>query len=264
MVYALGFVNLISVLKKNVMKFMLVLLAVFLGFTSYAQSLSKMPDSVRAKLNAENNVGVTSQPKPVVETDDIIKDRLVKLALKNPELQAADARIAMAEIDKRKAKSTLLSSVSLGANINEFVISNSAAASFFPKYNLGVSIPLDIFAKSKAAKQNANQQLIISEAEKLQQERAIKMETLTRYENYKEAKDLVELQKVAMEDDFAAYQRGQQDYANDDITLSDMTKLYKIYITEKASLTSLQKNLNVAIIELESIIGVKIETALGK
>lgn len=248
------------------MKIIIVIGLLFGSYQIQAQSLSKMPDSVRTKLDEENKVGTIAPVAPVVaqaESDDIIKARLIKFALKNPELQAADARIRIAEIDYKKSKSTILSSVTLGANINEFVISNTAAASFFPKYNLGVGIPLDIFAKAKAAKQSASQEILVSEAQKSQQEKIIKMEVLTRYENYKEKKELVELQKISMEDDFAAYQRAQQQYADDDIELAEMNKLYKAYINEKATLTSFQKNLNVAIIELESILGVSLEKALG-
>src|SRR5690606_2850132 len=123
--------------------------------------------------------------------------------------------------------------------------------------------PLDLFARAKAAKQTASQEIIVTEAQKTQQENIIKMEVLIRYENYKEQKELVELQKISMEDDFAAYQRAQQQYADDEIDLTEMNRLYKAYINEKATLTSLQKNFNVAIIELESIIGVSLEKALG-
>ncbi len=248
------------------MKTLILLGLLFCSYQGQAQSLSKMPDSVKTKLDEERNTGhvtAVTTVAPTAEADDLIKARLIKLALKNPELQVADARIRMAEIDYKKSKSTILSSVNLGANINEFVVSNSAAATLFPKYNLGITVPLDLFARAKAAKQNASEAILVAEAQKVQQEKFIKMEVLTRYENYKERKELVELQKISMEDDFAAYQRAQQQYADDDIELSEMNKLYKTYVNEKATLTSLQKNLNVAIIELESILGVSLEKALG-
>ena len=141
------------------MKTIILLGLIFSSYQMQAQSLSKMPDSVKTKLDEEKNRGAVTPPTTVAkvgESDDLIKARLIKFALNNPELQAADARIRIAEIDYQKSKSTILSSVNLGANINEFVISNSAAASFFPKYNLGVTIPLDIFARAKAAKNAKN------------------------------------------------------------------------------------------------------------
>lgn len=244
------------------MKIFILIGCICFSYQIHAQSLSKMPDSVRTKLDEENKGGVVV-PANLPESDEVIKARLIKFALKNPELQGYDARIRIAEINYKKSKSTILSSVGVGANINEFVISNSTAASFFPKYNLGITIPLDLFARAKAAKQTASQEIIVTEAQKTQQENIIKMEVLIRYENYKEQKELVELQKISMEDDFAAYQRAQQQYADDEIDLTEMNRLYKAYINEKATLTSLQKNFNVAIIELESIIGVSLEKALG-
>ena len=247
------------------MKFTIIIVLILGNFQLQAQSLSKMPDSVRTILDEEKNMGSVT-PSTAVSTkvsDDLLKARLIKFALKNPQLDAADANIRIAEIDLRKAKGSLLGAVQLGANINEFVVSNSTAASFFPKYNLGLGIPLDLFSRNKAVRQVASQEILIAEAQKLEQERLIKTEVLIRYENYKEKKELVELQKISMEDDFATYKRAQQQYADDEIELSEMNKLYKTYINEKATLTSLQKNLNVAIIELESIIGVSLEKALG-
>ncbi len=244
------------------MKIIILFGLIISSFQIQAQSLSKMPDSVKTKLEEEKK-GVVVTPVKAAESDDAIKARLIKLALKNPELQVIEASLKIAEINYVKSKSTLLSSVSIGANINEFVVSNSAVASLFPKYNLGVSIPLDLFAKAKAVKQVASQDVLIAQAQKAQQEKVIKMEVLSRYENYKEKKELLELQKISMEDDFAAYQRAQQQYADDDIELVEMNKLYKAYINEKATLTSLQKNFNVAIIELESILGVSLEKALN-
>lgn len=248
------------------MKFLILFGLILMNIQIKAQSLSKIPDSVKTKLDEEKKGGIV-EPNiaPKNESDETIKARLIKFALKNPELQAADARIRIAEINNKKAKSTMLSSVNIGANVNEFVISNSAAASFFPKYNLNLAIPLDIFARTKAAKNSANEEILIAEAQKAKQEEILKMEVLTRYENYKEKKELVELQKIAMENDLSAYKRAQQQYADgeEDMDLQEVNKLYKDYINEKAILTSLQKNLNVAVIELESILGVSLEKALG-
>lgn len=245
------------------MKLLLIVGVLLISDYTMAQSLGKIPDSVRAKMNNTNIV--TPKAAATDEKDDTwIKERLVQLALKNPEMLAADANIRIAEIARRRANSSMLSSVNVGANINEFVVKNSPAASFFPKYNLGVSIPLDLFAKDKAAKQTADQTIIINQALKGQQVKQIKTEVMIRYENYKEKKELVELQKVSMEDDFAAYERAQKDYADEAISIEDMGRIYKNYVEQKARLVTRQKELNVAIIELEDMIGIPLQKALTR
>ncbi|MDB5203438.1 MAG: hypothetical protein JWQ27_2847 [Ferruginibacter sp.] len=227
----------------------------------FAQSLAKIPDSVRAKMDNFNNV--TPKAPTVDVTDEAwIKARLVKLAMENPELIAADANIRIAEIARQKTNSNLLSSVNVGANINEFVVKNSPAASFFPKYNVGVSIPLDLFAKNKAAKQTADELITVNQANKDLQVKQIKMEVLIRYENYKEKKELVTLQKQGMEEDLGAYERAQKDYADEAITVEEMGRFYKIYVEQKSKLVTREREYNVAVIELEDMIGMPLSKAL--
>lgn len=248
------------------MKYILIALMVFCSNALVAQSLSKMPDSVRKAVDEYNGTGqVVRVEKPVaVVTDDAIKEKLVKLALKNDaEVTAAIANIRIAEIARKRANTSMLSSVNLGANANEFVINNSPAANFFPKYNIGVSIPLDLFAKNKAEKLTANQTITINTAQKEIIEKSIRSKVLILYETYKEKKQIVELQKMAMEDDIAAYEKAQQDYAENIITLEDVSKIYKASVNEKSILATKQKEFNISVIELEEAIGMPLSKALN-
>lgn len=231
------------------------------------QSLGKMPDSVRRLVDEYNSVTgkntINKKLKKVVPgSEDDIKEKLIDLVLRNTQIKAANANITIAEIARKKANSSLLSSVNLGGNLNEFVISNSQLALFTPKYNLGVSIPMDVFAKAKAEKKTADQVILINTAQKEQLEIFLKAKVLTQYENYKEAKAQVEFQKIAMEDDVAAYEAGQKNFKDDVISLEDLNKIYKSSISEKGFLASKQRNLNIAIIELEQTIGVKLNTII--
>jgi outer membrane protein TolC len=244
---------------------------VFTGNYCIAQSLAKMPDSVRNRRAAEHKAAQTVVRAPATpdtavaykpKDETAIKDSLVKLALKNPLFTVADANITIAELNRKKANSAWLSSISAGANINEFVIQGSAAASFFPKYNLGIAIPFDIIQKNKLAKSTADQTIIINEALKAQQANTIRAEVLTRYENYKEKKQLVELQKISMENDLSAYESAQQDYADGVMKLAEMNKVYQSYVGEKSKLVSREKELNVAVIQLEEMIGVPLDSVL--
>ena len=156
----------------------------------------------------------------------------------------------------------MISSVNVGANANEFVINNSPAANFFPKYNIGLSVPLDLFAKNKAEKQTASEMITINTAQKELIEKNIRAKVLILYETYKEKKAIVELQKMAMEDDIAAYEKAQQDYADNIITLEDVSKIYKSSVNEKSILATKQKEFNISVIELEQAIGVPLSIAL--
>lgn len=234
----------------------------------FAQSLAKIPDSIRKIMNENSgvknkiaNLPSTNLVNNVRDIEEQIKSTLVKLALKNAGMGMADANIEIAEISKKKANSSLLNSVSIGANVNEFVINGSPSAAFYPKYNLGLSLPLDMFAKNKAEKGTANQMVLISKYQKEQLEANIKAKVLIKYETYKEKKTLVELQKISMDDDLAAYERAQKDFKEDVITMEELNKIYKVSIVEKSILVTKEKELSIAIIEIEELIGVPIQKA---
>jgi outer membrane protein TolC len=224
----------------------------------YSQSLNKVSDSTR------NLVNEYKGNKKTLSEDERIVEKLLKLALKNPQIASADANLKIAEISRKKAGSSLLNSISAAGNINEFTINGTAAAAFYPKYNLGIIVPFDIFARTQAEKNSADQMIIINTSQRLLIEANLKARVLIQYELYKEKKQLVELQKIAMEDDIAAYVRAQKDFKENNIMIEELNRIYKTSIVEKAILATKEKDLNVAIIQLEEIIGTPIKTVLEK
>jgi outer membrane protein TolC len=247
--------------------FLIVLLSVTSGIT--AQTVAKIPDSIRRVVDEYNGVR-TTVTKPttananynLVDSDQIIKNKLIKLALKSDEITGADANIKIAEINRKKANSSLLSSFVLGANANEFVVSNSPQANFFPKYNFGVQVPLDIFARNKAEKGIADQNIISTKAQKDLLEKNLKARVLILYATYKEKKQQVELQKIANEEDLLAYENAQRDFKDEIISLEQLNKIYRGTIIEKAVLAEKERDFEIAKIQLEELIGVPIEKVL--
>ena len=194
--------------------------------------------------------------------DSVNKIRLVSLAMNNPNMRIADANIRIAERDLEMARLGYLSSLSLGANINEFVIRNSSAASFFPKYNFGISVPFDIISRNKRERRVAEEKVTISNEVKKDRMNFVKTEVLIRYENYKEKKENVFLQRTYMEYDFSAYESAQKSYADGNMTLEEMNKSYQAYILERSKLVSKERDLNIAIIQLEEMIGVPLAVVI--
>jgi outer membrane protein TolC len=252
------------------MKVVIFIFYIFSFSKTIGQSISRVPDSVRKKIDQYNGVSQPMQAmqksakKIILSEEDLIKEKLIALALNNPEVKAANATIVIAETARKKANSSLLSSVNIGANLNEFALTNSTIASLFPKYNLGLSIPLDIFAKSKAEKKTADQNIAINKYQKQQVEAFLKAKVLVQYEVYKEKKELLQFQKRSMEDDIAAYEKAQKDFKDEVITLEELNKIYKVSIAERGVLVSKEKDLNIAILQLEEIIGVPLKTFFEK
>lgn len=199
-----------------------------------------------------------------LKTDADIKAQLVALALKSPESVAAEANVQIAKIARRKAGSAALSSLSVSGNVNEFVINESPAANFFPKYNFGLAIPLDLFSKTRADKRTAIEQIKVNSSQKQLIEDGLKARVLIQYEIYKEKKQLLELQRIVTDDDNAAYEKAQKDYRENRISLEDVNKVYRELITSKGFLASTEKELNIAVVEIEQIIRVPLKSVLEK
>jgi outer membrane protein TolC len=177
-------------------------------------------------------------------------------------LSVADANIRISELELKRAKSSWLSSFNAGANINEFVINNSPAANFFPKYNLGIGIPFNIIAKAKSEKKIAAQNVIINNEYKKEKIQSMRTLVFSLYEEYKEKKELLRLQKISMDDDYQAYLAAQKNYADGNIELDEMKRIYKTYVSQQSLLVTREKELNIATIQIESLINMPLEIAL--
>lgn len=230
---------------------------IFFAFTlficghGFAQRIQQVPDSLRKQ-----------PPVQQVDEDQAIKNRLVKLAQKNPAFTSDDAAIEIAVLNRKKANSSWLNSVVIGGNLNEFSINNSPAGNFYPKYNFGVQLPLDIYAKNKNERKVGDQNIIIANAAKEDRLNKVKAETLIRYENFKEQRDLTNLQKISVDNNYSDYLAAQANFADNTITVDILNKIYQGYVFEQFKLVQLKKEFNVAIIQLEEMIGMSLAKAV--
>jgi hypothetical protein len=200
-------------------------------------------------------------------TDSLIKQRLIELALKNPAFDASAATLKSAQLELKESKTSTLNQIVISGNVNEFVINGTkinglSAASYYPKYNIGVNIPLGMFNRQE--KNIAREKVKVVEAQNKLNLREIKKTVLIRYEDYKERKELYELQKQITDGQYSNYVQKQKDFqsgeAND---MKDLNKEYEMWIQQRASLRSKERDVEVAQLELEEIIGVPLEDAIA-
>jgi outer membrane protein TolC len=193
-----------------------------------------------------------------------IRERLVQLAMQNPIYEIADHATMAASYQINIAKSAYLGLLSAQANINEFTVSNEfsngqKSPNYYPIYNVGVNIPFDIFTRTTNNVKIAKENYLMASAAKNQRFREIKADVLSKYENYLLAKQLVELQGRITQSEYATLKRAESDFAENLIKLEDVDKAQKSYVIEQVKSLTLQKDLNLSKIELEKVIGVKIE-----
>jgi outer membrane protein TolC len=248
------------------MKYFILVLATLSGFCleTFSQVTPKATDiDKRKNVNPPASLAARSNPDLIsANQDSIIKLKLVKLALNNPAMKIADANIKISQSELARAKNAWLGSINIAGNINEFVIQNSPAAVYYPKYNLGLLVPLDLFSKTKSEKEVARENIYIGQELKKDKAEMIKALVLTAYENYKEKKEIVFLERSFIEYDYSAYDAAQKAFTDGDITVDVMNKAHQEYLLEKSKLVTKEKDLNVATIQLEQFIGVPVSEAL--
>jgi outer membrane protein TolC len=207
-------------------------------------------------------------PGPLYRIDSLrrmdIREKLVQLAMQNPDYEMVDHASLAASYQIKIAKSAYLGLFTAQGNINEFTISKptnngTQVPYYYPRYNFALNIPFDIFTRTTNTVKIAQENYLMTTAAKNQKFREIKADVLTKYENYLLAKQLVELQGKITQSEYATLKRAESDFSENLIKLEDVDKTQKSYVTEQVKSLTLQRDLNLTKIELEKVIGVKIE-----
>jgi outer membrane protein TolC len=218
--------------------------------------------------NTPSNLPAYRPSKDTVKIMDI-REKLVQLAMQNPSFEIADRQLNKSVYELRKAKSAWLSPVSGQINVNEVSINQPIGgpvvqgATLYPRWNVGLMIPLDFFAARKNEIKIARENLLISEAEKNHRYRQIRAEVLTAYEDYLMYKEMLDIQSRITQDQQTTLKTREKDYEDGLINGEEYNKYYATYSGEKIKLAEAVRNLNAAKIALEAMIGVPLEKALS-
>jgi outer membrane protein TolC len=226
---------------------------VFLLFAGIANAQTRSNKNGGYQLNADTS-----------NTLDI-REKLVSLALQNPLYEIADHNLNIAIYNIRIAKGAWLGTFSAQGNVNEFTIFPKTAGNnpiYYPKYNFGLSIPFDIFSKIPNDVKIAKENYMIAQATRNDRFRQIKAEVLTKYEDYLVAKQKLELQIQMKQDAFNQYKKSEKDFEDNTIKLEEFNRASAAWISAQMGELDFRRNLNVTKIELEKMIGVRLDDVL--
>lgn len=202
-----------------------------------------------------------------------IREKLVRLALQNPNYEIADRKVNVADYELRKAKGTWLSALSAQGNLNEVSLKgtktdpnnpNTNSNLFFPRYNFALTLPLDFFTSRANEVKSAREKVFIAEAEKNEKYRTIRRDVLSQYEDYLMHKEKLELQTRITQGEYTEYKLAEKDFQDGVITPEAFKKAELNYYNQQMTKVELQRNFNVSKYELELLIGVSIDDVLPK
>jgi outer membrane protein TolC len=217
---------------------------------------------------------------PPEGTDSLtIEERLVQLAWRNsPEASRGERQVVVAGKQMRLAKNQWLNNIAAAGNLNQFVIENAlnsignrnqdqgqqAIPNLFPLYNVGVNIPLGIFSQRRNSVAIAKEQKAIAEDDINQLKLDLRAQVLSRYRLYLLRKETLELHGEILQDITVRHKSAQTMFRDGKMKFDEFDQINQAYNSERLRRLSLESDLDLAKIDLERLIGVRLEQVLKR
>lgn len=209
----------------------------------------------------------TSLYIPLADAPEVaqLKEVLVELAMQNPALKVYDNKARIAKYQQNKATAGWLNMLQAAGNLNEYTLkNNSNNATFFPRYNFSLTVPIgnliSIPNDVKIAKAERKVITNMKEEEQLK----IKADVLNAYELYAANKKMMELEVPLLEDVYNHYKQTEEKFSagDKDVTVETLNIAYRSYNEEMVRKVMLERDIRQAKIELERLIGISFEEAV--
>lgn len=209
-------------------------------------------------------------PDKIVAGSPNLQNKLVEMALQNPELEVADHEVKIAKYNLSAAKGWWAENFSLSFNANQYslkTIGKPATAdnrfyTLYPLYNMGINIPIGgIFSKPQAVKA-AREQVAIAENQRSIAQREIRSAVLTAYQNYLSSKELYTVESQLTESTYNDYLQSRQKFRNGEISVGDFNQATDRYQNALKSQISAENSFKLTQIQLEALIGASLSSVL--
>lgn len=213
-------------------------------------------------------------PDKMMSASPDIQDKLVDLAMQNPNLEVSDHEIKIAKYELKEAKAWWINNISLAFNANEFTVdrlvkgktsepSNGGYYPYYPIYNVGVSIPIGGLFSKPAATKAAREQVAIAIANRNIEYRQIRAAVLSAYEDYLANQQLLTLQSQATESSYNDYLQAKEKFRNGQINVDAYNIAFRDYRTQLTNSINAQHDFELTKIKIEELIGVPLSSVLN-
>jgi outer membrane protein TolC len=199
------------------------------------------------------------------DTTSAIEERLVQLAWQGPEVERVAHQSKIDEYELKAAQNMWMNLMAFNINYNEFTFSKNTPVTtyVYPRYNLGITIPLgSLFSRTaiRSAKENVdigknNMELI---------KRTLREEVLTAYKQYIAFGQLIAIQSELVNDVKTQLAQIEEKFRSGTISIDAYNNAQKNNNLEAAALVNLKLQQDLKKLELEKLIGVRLESVLKK
>lgn len=194
------------------------------------------------------------------------KDKLVALAIaNNPDIEILENNQDIAKYNMQKSRWNWINQIQVQGNLNEFTLNPpdpaAGQANFFPRYNISMTVPLGVFGTRANEVRIAKRQFETTDFEMMKKQQEIRKQVLTLYENYLLYDELIRLQTQRTDDENIFYQTVEDQFANQQATMTEFKEAsnkYNVELEKKYSLVFEQKAIAFS---LEYLIGMSLDEA---
>jgi outer membrane protein TolC len=241
-------------------------------FNANAQKISNLtnatvaqsPDTVPKKTTL--NQSYTQNVLRNDANDTVIENRLVALALAQPNYEETVYQQKIFEYQLKKQRNSWLNLLTLSTTYNDQSFAkpenNGTTSYVYPKYFIGVTIPLGLIVSNGTDVKITQQSELIAKSQQAELAKTIKASVLSNYKQYKANEKLLAIQNQAVDDEQANFLQLEQKFKNGTATLEEYNTASQKYNDEQVKVIGLQLQQDLIKLELERLIGRKLEDAL--
>jgi len=255
-------------LKKAIYCFGSALLIAY-NVTAGGQQVSNLVnarvDTLPSKVAATQQAPSQSSLRLTEVEDTVIENRLVELALAQPNYEQTLYQQKIFEYQLKKQRTAWLNLLTLSTTYNDqtFAKSNTVNPTYvYPKFYIGVTIPLGLIASAGTDLKMTKQSQLIEKAQQAELAKSIKASVLSNYMQYKANEKLLLIQNQAVDDEQAAFLSAEQKFRNGTVTVEAYNEASKKYNDEVVKAINLQLQQDLIKVELERLIGRRLEDVL--
>ena len=199
-----------------------------------------------------------------LDTSSAIEEKLVALALQGPEFKNVEHQNKIDEFKLKGAQNAWLNLMAFSINYNDQSLAKAPTTAYvYPKYFFGLTVPLGTIL-SKTEVKSARESVEIGKNNQELLKRKIREDVLTKYRQYRAFSELITIQSELVNDVQAELAQSEEKFRKGTITIEAYNAAQKSSNTEMANLINLRLQQDVKKLEIERLIGVKLESVINR
>jgi outer membrane protein TolC len=191
-------------------------------------------------------------------------EKLVQIAWRNhPDNEMFRRQVNVAGYDLKKSSVEWAEAIKFTGNLNEFVLNPNSdiysRAVFFPKYNLSATVSLGMFFSIPYNVKQNRERMMIAQTQVNSQKLLIRNQVLKSYNEYQMREKMYKIQSQIALDNETSHKLVEQKFKNGEITFEQYSMSLSAFSTTTLSQIEAEKDYKNAKLDLEQLIGMKLE-----